>query len=751
MPDLFMLHLCQLFAQRPTLRSLGITQAHLDQQYQDVLDHYSEQLIRFFSKPNPRKGSRWAHLAQMLAGRLHLARLALDDTPVRAMVGAVLSYPDSGQRDSQLGEHSPQVYRMTRHDCLGLAIRLTGVPLVVFTLARGFETLDDASTSLADAEYLEHDVFEEWALGALDAVLQRVAQIDPARFSRLDALELQLALASRPSDFIEYQANQDPLRHELEQQLPAWLKNAVSEGCVAYSRWLEALALFHGTSESKTAQEQFERQLALHLRRLTLECWLKGESNVTSEGYRVMRAALKTQASDRRLHGVVVAFRPLLDGSGYLVGPSWGSQGTWLLVRPGTAQVIEQVGTQQEVGAPLSDPLAALYHAGRECWLPLFEEPLETLARLKQVGGNLQGECASAPTMRCNVSLLRNLALLLVCPGAVQPAGPVVNMARLKRLDGAWAGAHEDLSVAQNQRMEALRLPSPKTLGSLITDGVHKGLQWLGGVLVYNKDENHYNVFSNNQIYFNVPVVEHQLVDQPEQPTLYGPHIAPDANSHWQPQRAPRLRRDLDRQSPAQVSARLSELLRAATWRSQVPGTLPVEVEEGLERSARAFDDAVRTLQRTGDNAAQVRQLSDGARELRAYGRRLRIDMVRHTPRPTVGDVEYLLRQQVIRICRVDGRMAETIDGQMDYLQEYEVQDLTDGNKPLWYAHFHYATLQTADDHPTKAHLKTVAQRKLGRLFEQSERTAGRNTQVYRGPITNVAGRQLFLGVRCPT
>jgi hypothetical protein len=116
-----------------------------------------------------------------------------------------------------------------------------------------------------------------------------------------------------------------------------------------------------------------------------------------------------------------------------------------------------------------------------------------------------------------------------------------------------------------------------------------------------------------------------------------------------------------------------------------------------------------------------------------------------------LGDVEYLLRQQVIHICRVDGRMAETIDGQVDYLQEYEVQDLTDGNKPLWYAHFHYATLQTADDHPTKAHLKTAAQRKLGRLFEQSERMVGRNTQVYRGPITNAAGRQLFLGVRCLT
>lgn len=750
MPDLFMLHLCQLFSQRPTLRSLGITQAELDQQYQGVLDHYCEQLILFFTQPKTRTSSRWGRLAQMLEQHLHIARYALGDVPLHAMISDVLSYPDSGERDYQLGERSPHVYLVRRHDCLALAISLTGFPLVVYSLTRGFETLDDASLP-DDAERLEHDVFEEWALGALDGILQRVAQIDPARFSDLDALDRQLKQVSRPSDFIEHQRDHDRLRHELEQQLPTWLKDAAPLGRLAYSQWLEALARFHEASEGATDPADFASRLALQLRRQTLECWLQGKSSVTYKGYRLLRAALKKPTSQRRLHGASIVFRPLLDGSGYRVGPSTAVRGDWLIVRPEAAQVIEQVSAAPEAGAPLSEPLSVLSSPGEARWRGLLETPLDTLARLKQIGGNLQGKCPAAPAWQCEVSLLRNLALLLVYPGTEQSGAPGIRSRRVKRMDSAWAGTGEDLSVMQGLRLEGLRRPALTSLGDRIRDGVHKGLQWMGDVLVYNKDENHYTVLSDNRICFKCTVVEHQLVDRAEQPTQYGPYIARDASDEWQLIRSPRLRRSVDRKGPtpptgSELIARLPELLDAATRQSRVAGTLPVEVEEALERHARNFNGAARALENAGGDAAQVRQLDNGAQQLRAQGRYLRIDMIRHTPTPTVGDVQYLLAQKVIRIRRIDGRVAETIDGQVDYLQEYEVQDLTDGNKPLWYAHFHYKTLQGADDHPTKAHLKTAAQRRLGRTFERCERADGRCTAVYRGPITNAAGRQLFLG-----
>jgi len=770
MPDPFMLNICQLFALRPTLQSLGITQAQVDQQYPQVLEHYAERLVGFFAGPHTRSGNRWDQVAQMLAQRLHSARFALEEAASRAMVGLVLSYPDSGERDKRLGDRSPQVYLVARHDCLALAISREGDTPLVFTLSRGVETLTAAA--LVDAERLEHDVFEGWALASLDQALLRVARVDPSRFPDLKALDRQLTWASRLAGFFETSRQRDSLRHELQQQLPDWLRNASPAGLLAYSQWLEAMALFHeqsegahccsperavGTDEDLAAHTVFARQLGLHLRRLTLECCLQGQANVTYEGYRVMRAAVKAHEGQRRLRGVAMVFRPLVTRDGYVVGPLAGTQGPWLMVRPGAAErVIEQVNTAPGAGHTLVDPFRVLYHEGVARWSSLLERPLDTLARLKQIGGNLEGRCDAARTWQCDASLLRNLALLLVCPVSAQPVEALDMHPRVKRLDSQWAGARKDLSAAQQQQLHALKRPAPNAVGRLITEGVDKGLHLLNDVLIYNKDENHYNVLSNNRICLNCTIVEHQLVDKPEQPTEYGPHIGADANGHWQLQRTPRLRRDLERLNSAvragnALSATLPTLLDNASRQALVPGALPVEVEEALEREASRFDAAARAVQGAGGNAPQVSELHEQGRQLRAHGRALRIEMTRRTAKPTVGDVQYLLAQHVLVIRRVDGRVKETIDGQEDYLQEYEVLDLTDKNQPLWYAHFHYATLQAGDSQPTSAHLKTAAQRRLGRTFEQDERAAGRNTKVYRGPITNAAGRQLFLGVMSPT
>ncbi|WP_395609936.1 hypothetical protein [Pseudomonas sp. B22129] len=757
--DPFMLQLCQLFALRPSLQSLGITQTLLDQHYQGVLEHYCEHLIDFFTGADTRTSSRWRHLAQQLERRMRTARRALNTASAREMVKAVLDYPDSGEREQQLGERSPQVYLTARYGCLALAIsRGNDIPLV-FTLARGLETEDRATALPASAERLEHNVFEEWALGALEGALQRIAWVDPGAFPTLAALDRQLAWASGFVDFLEPSVEQDTLRFELEQQLPPWLKNAAPSGRLAYSQWLEALARFHEKSRGvsdvdddvQAGQALFARQLALQLRRLTLECSLRNESHVTHEGYRTMRAAVNTFALHRRLRGVPMGFMPLLDGSGYLLGPPTNSQGPWLVVRPEAQPMVEQVTLAPNAGPPLEDPFSVLYHAGVARWRVLFEHPLHTLARLKQVGGNLQGTCEAGGSWRCEVSLLRNLALLLVYPGTQHPGDVPGAHARVKRMDSAWAGARKALSEAQGKGLAALQRPPSSALGELIGEGVHKGLHRLGGALIYNKDENRFNVLSNIRIapVVNVTLVEHQIVDNHDQPTAYGPGIAPDTRGRWKLQRAPRLRRDINQPSPAArrainagaaLRATLPVLLGEATRLSRVPGTLAVEVEEDLERNARLFDDAARAIQRASAHSPLISLLRGEAGQLRAHGRYLRIEMVRHTLTPTLGDVQYLLEQQVICIRRVAGRVPETIDGVVDYLQEYEVLDLTEGERPLWYAHFHYSSAEAADEQPKAAHLKTAAQRRLGREYERET-----GHKVYRGPITNASGRQIFL------
>lgn len=759
--DPFMLQLGQLVALRPTLQSLGITQARLDQHYQGVLELYCDRLIDFFTVADTRRFSCWRQLAQQLERRLRTARRVLKTAPSREMVKAILDFPDSGERELQFGERSPQVYLTRRHGCLALVITRGNDAPLTFTLARGLDIEDDATVLPTPAERLAHNVFEEWALGALEGALQRIAWIDPGEFPSLAALDRQLTWASGFADFLEPHVEQDSLRFELEQQLPSWLKNASASGRLAYSQCLEALARFHEKfrgasaqeSDAERAQALFGRQMALQLRRLTLECSLRNEANVTHEGYRTVRAAVNTFVVHRRLRGVSMGFMPLLDGSGYLLGPPTNLQGPWLVLRPEAQPVIEQVTLAPNAGAPLGDPFSVLYRVGLSRLLPLFEHPLYTLARLKQVGGNLQGTCEAERGWRCEVSLLRNLAVLLVCPGTEHPGEVPDAHPRIKRMDASWAGARKALSVEQEKRLAELKRPLPLSLGQPISDGVHKGLHRVGNVLIYNKDENHFNVLSNNRFapVVNFNFVEHQIVDNPEQPTAYGPGLVRDALGRWQLHRAPRLRRDVDQLSPAArraisagtaLSATVPALLGDATRQSQVPGTLAVEVEEGLERNARHFDDAAQAIQRATSTAPLIAELRGEAGQLRAHGRYLRIEMARHTLTPTLGDVQFLLEQKVIRIQRLAGRVPETIDGVVDYLQEYEVLDLSEGERPLWYAHFHYPSVEAAGDQPKAAHLKTAAQRRLGREYERET-----GLKVYRGPITNALGRQVFLAV----
>lgn len=88
------------------------------------------------------------------------------------------------------------------------------------------------------------------------------------------------------------------------------------------------------------------------------------------------------------------------------------------------------------------------------------------------------------------------------------------------------------------------------------------------------------------------------------------------------------------------------------------------------------------------------------------------------------------------RLAKVKGRPA-------DYLDEYSISR---NGQVLWYAHFHYPTLDTAKADFTAGHLKTAAQRHAagGRFTDAS----GKETDVYRAPITGAAAQRYFFNLQ---
>ena len=75
-------------------------------------------------------------------------------------------------------------------------------------------------------------------------------------------------------------------------------------------------------------------------------------------------------------------------------------------------------------------------------------------------------------------------------------------------------------------------------------------------------------------------------------------------------------------------------------------------------------------------------------------------------------------------------------------MDEYEVLDRRT-REVLWYAHFHYASTADPVGSFTAAHLKTVAQRRLGGAIEQDN--AGQELiAIYRSEISHAQASSMF-------
>jgi hypothetical protein len=197
---------------------------------------------------------------------------------------------------------------------------------------------------------------------------------------------------------------------------------------------------------------------------------------------------------------------------------------------------------------------------------------------------------------------------------------------------------------------------------------------------------------------------------------------------------------------------RLTALARQDIQRLKNQGRstyLPIEIEEIADRRRLALTAQRQAIERAltrnnqtdqaagnTDAALQIKRLDEVAGELLHTGEQLRIEAAL-AQAPSMRELEYLLGKGQVKLKRLVKRkpLASTRDWAQEYLDEYVVLH---ANKPLWYAHFHYAAENTPVDDFKAAHLKLASQR-----YDRGQFVEG-NKVVHRGPISLAAARQWF-------
>ena len=178
---------------------------------------------------------------------------------------------------------------------------------------------------------------------------------------------------------------------------------------------------------------------------------------------------------------------------------------------------------------------------------------------------------------------------------------------------------------------------------------------------------------------------------------------------------------------------------------------LPVEIMEKFQRQALKLEHASRVVESAAnasnetDNTASLavtQRLDEAVKKLYREARRINNEMLKARP-PTAAHLELLSGEGEISIQPVGKR--QKLGPKKGYMQEYEILDQKT-KRPLWYAHFHYETLNAHDEGYTTAHLKTPAQRRLGGGFEDREATSEQaSREIYRSKIGPQLARSLFL------
>lgn len=168
------------------------------------------------------------------------------------------------------------------------------------------------------------------------------------------------------------------------------------------------------------------------------------------------------------------------------------------------------------------------------------------------------------------------------------------------------------------------------------------------------------------------------------------------------------------------VSDARQRLDRLAGYRATVAGhadrgMLPVDLQhmfdsQAVELNARADRIAAKSAQHP-----LIQRLRDEAAALVDAGRSMRTERSLTSPNPTDGMLDYLIEQNAVEIRKPQSiRYLGRHDGHPDYMQEYEIWDISRQTaQPLWYVHFHYRSATASLRDFEKAHLKLHAHRFL--------------------------------------
>ncbi|SEH87631.1 dermonecrotic toxin domain-containing protein [Pseudomonas asplenii] len=314
-----------------------------------------------------------------------------------------------------------------------------------------------------------------------------------------------------------------------------------------------------------------------------------------------------------------------------------------------------------------------------------------------------------------------------------------------------WTRGGRDFSASELERLDRFKLATTAPADMLPAEGEWRGLYQYGGLFYAHI---HGDWFHVSRTLEGVRIVDIR------HPASLGPWLIRDTSGSWQLDRGPRLLG-----GAGELSLRSRKRLNTLKYQARqlldsLPGRLdrsekllriahgPADVEDRLINDAQLFSDLSAKLQELAHGLDEypkelVDKLDAGAKLLRAQGTRLRIERVKIDP-PTIIGVSYLRSKQQIRIRSLGPRKDISGGKGRDFLKEYEISDLQ--RTPLWYAHFHYSSLDAADNNYTAAHLKTPRQRFQGINYQRAQEQSNQSVDaILRARIDATSASELFL------
>lgn len=330
-----------------------------------------------------------------------------------------------------------------------------------------------------------------------------------------------------------------------------------------------------------------------------------------------------------------------------------------------------------------------------------------------------------------------------------RPVGPFGGEPKLSH---GWNTARGQLSARQLADLNSFKLSQPLRADAVVESGEFRGLYQQGEYWYARVEDDWFRVS---------PTLDGVVITDPQGASRRGPWLKSDGQGRWNfdfrlrllggaglSVRAKRKLKQLEKKAQDLLAGYQGQLAEAGRMsKSDRP---PADVETLIMNQAdplEAVADDIEQLTRpVGEVSLKpiVDDLRDTAMHLRKLAQQTRIEMYK-SRKPTAGAVDYLWEKEEIRIQKIGERTDSSAGKGTDFLQEYQIRD-TANNNVLWYAHFHYSTKEAAPASFTKAHLKTVAQRRQGLNFQKDQQAAGQAvTRIWRENISPALARKVFL------